>query len=144
MKRLAISAVLERAGKARTKVQKVEWLRENQSVPLMAILRLMYDENVEFLVPNSPPPYKKNASPDEGMMLYHEYRKLRIFVKGGGYDNLNQIKRESLFIGILEDVVDSDSELLCQMISRERVKGLTKETVEEAFPRIFLDPIKLS
>lgn len=144
MKRLPISTILERAGKARTKVQKVEWLRENQSVPLLAILRLMYDENIEFLVPNSAPPYKKNASPDEGMMLYHEYKKLRIFVKGGGYDNLKQPKRESLFIGMLEDLLDTDSEMLCQMICRERIKGLTKETVEEAFPRVFIDPIKLS
>jgi hypothetical protein len=144
MKKLAISTVLERAGKARTRKEKVDWLKQNQSVPLMAVLRLMYDENVEFLLPDVAPPYKKNASPDEGMMLYHEYRKLRIFVRGGGYDTLNQIKRETLFIGLLEDVCDSDSEMLCLMITGQRIKGLTKEAVEEAFPRIFLDPIKLS
>ena len=94
--------------------------------------------------PTTAPPYKENATSDEGMMLYHEARKLRIFVKGGGYDNLQQAKRESLFIGLLEDVCDEDSEMLCQMITREKVKGLTKQTVEEGLPRIFIDPLKLS
>lgn len=144
MRKLAISTILNRAGKMKTKKQKVEWLQSHDSVPMKTILRLMYDENIEFLLPDVPPPYKKNASPDEGMMLYHETRKLRIFVNGGGYDGLNQTKRESLFIGLLEDVCDEDSEMLCQMISREKIKGLTRATVEESFPRIFIDPIKLS
>ena len=107
-------------------------------------LRLLYDEGAEFLVPDEAPPYNKNQTPDEGMMLYHEFRKLRIFVRGGGYDNLNQTKRESLFIGLLEDVCESDADMLCKMITRQKIKGLTKTTVEEAFPRIFIDPIKLS
>lgn len=144
MARLPISEIVNQAGKLKSKKQKIEWLQKHDSVPLRIILRLWYDENIEFLVPDSAPPYKENATSDEGMMLYHEARKLRIFVKGGGYDNLNQAKRESLFIGLLEDVFDPDSEMLCQMITREKVKGLTKQTLEEALPRLFLDPLKLS
>lgn len=143
MRRLSLSTILNRAAKMRTKKQKTEWLRGNDSMPLRIVLRLMYDEDIQFLVPDEAPPYKKNATPDAGMMLYNEARKLRIFVKGGGYDNLNQIKRESLFIGLLEDISDDDSEMLCQMITRQRIKGLTKQNVEEAFPRIFIDPIKI-
>lgn len=142
--RKPISEIINQAGKLRSKAQKVEWLQKNDSVPLRIVLRLWYDENIEFLVPDSAPPYKENATSDEGMMMYHEARKLRIFVKGGGYDNLQQAKRESLFIGLLEDVCDEDSKMLCQMITREKVKGLTKQTLEDAFPRLFLDPLKLS
>lgn len=144
MKRLAISIVLERAAKMRSKKEKTEWLQANDSVPMRTCLRLLYDEGAEFLVPDEAPPYNKNQTPDEGMMLYHEFRKLRIFVRGGGYDNLNQTKRESLFIGLLEDVCESDADMLCKMITRQKIKGLTKATVEETFPRIFIDPIKLS
>lgn len=143
-RRLPISEIVKKAGALKSKQQKVKWLQDNDSVPLRIILRLWYDENIEFLVPDTPPPYKENATSDEGMMLYHEARKLRIFVKGGGYDNLQQAKRESLFIGMLEDVCDDDSEMLCQMITREKVKGLTKQTLEDALPRLFLDPLKLS
>lgn len=143
-RRLPISEIVKKAGTLRSKQQKVKWLQENDSVPLRIVLRLWYDENIEFLVPDTAPPYKENATSDEGMMLYHEARKLRIFVKGGGYDNLQQAKREALFIGMLEDVCDEDSEMLCQMITREKVKGLTKQTLEDALPRLFLDPLKLS
>lgn len=143
-RRLPISEIVKKAGALKSKQQKVKWLQDNDSVPLRIILRLWYDENIEFLVPDTPPPYRENATSDEGMMLYHEARKLRIFVKGGGYDNLQQAKRESLFIGMLEDVCDDDSEMLCQMITREKVKGLTKQTLEDALPRLFLDPLKLS
>lgn len=143
-RRLPLSEIVSKAGTLRSKKQKIEWLQQNDSVPLRTILRLWYDENIEWLVPDSAPPYKENATSDEGMMLYHETRKLRIYVKGGGYDNLNQTKREGLFIGLLEDVCDPDSEMLCRMISGEKQKGLTKQTVEDAFPRIFIDPIKLS
>ena len=144
MRRVPISEIVKKAGALRSKQEKVKWLQNNDSVPLRIILRLWYDENIEFLVPDTPPPYNKNATSDEGMMLYHEARKLRIFVKGGGYDNLQQAKREQLFIGMLEDVCDDDSEMLCQMITREKVKGLTKQTLEDALPRLFLDPLKLS
>ena len=144
MRRVPISEIVKKAGALRSKQEKVKWLQNNDSVPLRIILRLWYDENIEFLVPDTPPPYKKNATSDEGMMLYHESRKLRIFVKGGGYDNLQQAKREQLFIGMLEDVCDDDSEMLCQIITREKVKGLTKQTLEDALPRLFLDPLKLS
>jgi hypothetical protein len=143
-RRLPISEVVKKAGTLRSKQQKLKWLQENDTIPLRIILRLWYDENIEFLIPDSAPPYKEGATSDEGMMLYHEARKLRIFVKGGGYDNLEQAKRESLFIGLLEDVCDEDSEMLCQMITREKVKGLTKQTVEEGLPRIFIDPLKMS
>ena len=69
-------------------------------------------------------------------MLFKEARRLRIFIKGGGYDNLNQVKRENLFISLLQDVDDKDADLLCTMIAQKPIKGLTKETVLQAFPNL--------
>jgi hypothetical protein len=118
--------------------------QKNDVVPLRTVLRLVYDTNVEFLIPATPPPWKKNSLPDTDTMLYREARRLRIFVKGGGYDDLKQVKRESLFISLLEDINNEDAELLAKnMISHTPVKGLTKKTIEEAFPSLFTDPIKL-
>ena len=141
MIRLSISEILNKLSEIKNKDEKVTWLRKHDSVPLRTILRLMYDERVEFLIPNTPPPWKKNAYVGVEGMLYKEARRLRIFVKGGGYDSLNQVKRESLFISLLEDVDNSDAELLCQMIAQKPVKGLTKKTLEEAFPNLFTSSI---
>jgi hypothetical protein len=94
----------------------------------------MYDPSVEFLVPNTPPPWKKNSYVGVEGMLYKETRRLRIFVKGGGYDDLDQLKREQLFISLLEDIDNGDAELLCKMIAQKPLKGLSRAVVHEAFP----------
>lgn len=143
--KLAISEVLTGAGKLKTKKEKIEFLRQHDAVPVRSLLRLIYDTNVEFLLPDTPPPWKKNKLTDAHTMLYREARRLRIFVKGGGYDNIKQVKRESLFISLLEDVMNEDAELLANhMISHKPVKGLTRKTVEEAFPDLFTTPIQLT
>lgn len=141
MIRLSISEILNKTTELKSKDEKINWLRKNESQPLRTVLRLMYDERVEFLVPNTPPPWKKNAYVGVEGMLYKEARRLRIFVKGGGYEGLDQIKRESLFISLLEDIDNNDAELLCQMIAQKPIKGLTKKTIEEAFPNLFNSPI---
>jgi hypothetical protein len=142
--RLSISEILNKVSELKKKSEKIAWLQENDCMPLRSILRLTYDkENVEFLLPSSPPPWKKNNMElgTEGL-LYKETRRLRIFVKGGGYDDLNQVKRESLFISLLEDVNDDDADLLANnVISQTPIKGLTEKTLLEAFPDIYRSKI---
>ena len=143
--RLSISEILNKIAELKTKNEKIDWLKKNESIPLKTVLRLIYDDNIEFLVPNTPPPWKKNSYVGVEGMLYKETRRLRIFVKGGGYENLNQVKREGLFISLLEDIDNGDAELLAKhMISHTPVKGLTRKTLEEALPTLFTDKIQLA
>jgi hypothetical protein len=132
--KLSIAEIVNKATKLSTKQEKIEWLRNNDSVPLRTVIKCMYDKEVEFLIPSTPPPWKKNNYIDVQGMLYKEARRLRIFIKGGGYDNLNQVKREQLFISLLEDIDNEDAELLCKMIAQKPLKGLSKAIVMEAFP----------
>jgi hypothetical protein len=139
---LSLSEILNKACELKTNEEKITWLRENDSIPLRTVLKYMYDPSVEFLIPNTPPPWKKNSYVGVEGMLFKETRRLRIFVKGGGYDNLNQVKRENLFISLLEDIDNNDAELLCKMITQKPLKGLTYETVVEAFPGLIQDGVK--
>lgn len=133
--KLSISEIVNKAVDLKSNEEKVKWLRDNSSVPLQTVLRYTYDkDNVEFLIPNTSPPWKKNNYIGVEGMLYKEVRRLRIFIKGGGYDNLNQVKRENLFISLLEDIDNSDAELLCKMIAQKPIKGLPRSVIEEAFP----------
>lgn len=133
--RISISEIINKAPEFKTTQEKVEWLQKNDNVALRTILKYTYDKSVEFLVPDTPPPWKKNEYEDEAKsLLYREFRRLRIFIKGGGYDQLKQIKREQLFISLLEDVDNDDAEILCVMISKKPFKGLSLKTVQEAFP----------
>lgn len=145
MARDAISKILTKAGKEKTVKNKIAVLAENDSVPLRTILRLIYDDTIEYLVPDTPPPFKKNELNDLDTLLYREARRLKIFFRGGGYDDLNQIKRESLFISLLEDLDADDAQLLANnLISHTPVKGLTRKTVEAAYPELFTTPMDMS
>lgn len=133
--RLSISEIVEKAIKAKDKEAKIAVLKEYDCAPLRTVLKNMYDkENVEFLIPDTPPPWKKNDYVGVEGMLYKEARRLRIFVKGGGYEQLNNIKREQLFIALLEDIDNNDAELLCKMIAQKPLTGLPKSVVYAAFP----------
>jgi hypothetical protein len=133
--RLSISEIVNKACELKTEEEKVEWLRKNESIPLRTVLKFTYNtERIKFLLPNTPPPWKKNGYTGVEGMLYSEARRLGIFVEGGGYDNINKAKREHLFISLLEDVDDNDAELLCKMIQQKPLKGLKKEVVMKAFP----------
>jgi hypothetical protein len=134
--RLSISEIVNKACELKKKEEKVEWLKKNESVPLRTVLKLTYNtEQIKFLIPDTPPPWKKNGYTGVEGMLYNETRRLRIFVKGGGYDDMNQAKREHLFISLLEDIDDKDAELLVKMIQQKPLKGLPKDVVMEAFPQ---------
>lgn len=135
--RMSISEIIGSAGKVKSKKEKIEILQKNQSVPLQTILKLTYDPSVEWLLPDSEPPYNPSEAAESHGMLYSHARRLRIFHKGGGYDNLNQVKREALFIELLESVDKGDAQVLVDMIVKRKLKGLTDKTVLEAFPGLF-------
>ena len=133
---LSISEIVTKAGELKTEAEKIEWLRKNESIPLRTVLKFTYDtDRVKFLVPNTPPPWKKNGYVGVEGMLYKEARRLGIFVQGGGYDNINQVKREQLFISLLEDIDDKDAVLLTKMIQQKPLKGLPKSVIVKAFPQ---------
>jgi hypothetical protein len=135
--RISISEILAGAGAEKSAKAKVAFLQKHDNQPLRTIISYTYDGNIKFLVPDSPPPWNENEYEDEAKsLLYTEARRLRIFVKGGGYDNLNQIKREQLFISLLEDVDNDDAKTLVQMISKKPFKGLSKKVITEAFPNL--------
>jgi len=133
--RKSITEIITEAGSFSKKQDKINFLREWDNPALRIILNYTYNDGIKFLIPNSAPPWKPNEFEDEAKsLLYREARRLRIFIEGGGYDNLNQIKREQLFISLLEDVDNDDAHTLVHMISKKSFKGLTKKAVMEAFP----------
>lgn len=132
--KLSISEIVNKAAELKTEKEKIAWLQQNNNAALRMVLKYTYDPNVEFLVPNTAPPWKRNAYVGVEGMLYAEARRLKIFIKGGGYDNLNQVKREQLFISLLEDIDNGDAELLCKMIMKKPLKGLSKAIVKASFP----------
>ena len=69
--------------------------------------------------------------------LRKEWTKLYNFVKGGN-DSLNSLRRETMFIQILEGLHPLDAEILCLVKDKKLYDKykITKENVSEAYPDI--------
>jgi hypothetical protein len=133
---LSISEILKEAGKL-PKAKKIDFLRKHDSLSLRQVLRVIYDPKIEWLLPDTPPPWKKNGYTGVEGMFYKETRRLKIFIKGGGYDNVDRVKRENLFISLLQDIDDNDAELLAGALSKKPLGGLTEAVLLEAFPGLY-------
>jgi hypothetical protein len=66
--------------------------------------------------------------------LINDCRKLIYFVEGGS-PNLKAIRRETMFVEMLESVAPADAVLLCALKEKKLpYKGITVDLVREAFP----------
>jgi len=137
--KLLISEVLQKVSNAKTKVEKVKLLRQYNTPALRSLLIANYDDSVISMLPKGEVPYVPNDAPagTEHTKLEHEFRKLYLFFKGGS-NSLQQSKRESLFIQMLEGLHEDEARVLCLVKDKTLGKKykITKACVEEAFPSI--------
>ena len=91
------------------------------------------------MIPEGSVPYTPNEAPagTDHARLEHEYRGLYRFCKGGA-DTLPSLKRETMFIQLLEGLHESEAELLCLVKDHKLTDKyrITHAVVKEAFPSI--------
>ena len=134
-----IHEILELVGEQRTKAKRVEILKEYRDDSLTAILIWNFDERVKSAVPEGQVPYKENEVPvgTDHTSLRREWKNLYHFIKGGN-DELSGLRRETMFIQMLEGLHPEEAKIICLVKDKrltERYK-LTKEIVSAAFPDI--------
>lgn len=139
MRKKGISEILEEVSKFKKKEERIEALRKHgDNRALLQILQYAYDPRIKWLLPEGTPPFKKNEYLDQESNLYSEMRRLYLFIEGGN-PSLTTLKREMLFIGLLETVAPADAQLLCAAKDKKLpYKTVTKEIVNEAFPGLLL------
>lgn len=138
-KRLLISEVLQKVHNAKTKAEKISLLQKHNSTALRQLLIWNYDESVESMIPEGDVPYNPNDAPagTDHTRLEQEYRNFYRFVKGGD-NRLKPLKRESMFIQLLEGLHESEAEVLCLVKDKKLTDKfrITFKVVQEAFPQI--------
>jgi len=137
--RLLISEILRKVSNAKTKKEKIDLLRKHNSTALRQILIINFDESVVSMLPEGDVPYTPNDAPagTDHTRLEQEYRGLYRFFKGGA--KLPSLKRESMFVQLLEGLSADEAELLCLAKDgriNEKYKRITKAVISEAFPSI--------
>jgi hypothetical protein len=129
--------ILEAAGKAKTKEERISILRKHESWALKDVLRASYDQTVIFTIPNGAPPYEPNLPESTPSNLLRKNTDFRYIVKGGTGDTLPAFKREKIYIGLLESIHPKDAEVVINMVNRKKpAKGITEKVVKEAFPNL--------
>lgn len=140
-RKLEVYEILEKVENAKTKQDKIAVLQANDVMPLLDVLRGTFDETIQWNLPDGTPPYTPNNEESYPSSLLRQHRNFKYFVKGlRESSRLNPIRRERMFIDILEAIHPKDAELLVSMINKKSpVKGLTKSLVKEAFPQLIRD-----
>lgn len=128
--------VITELNKKKSKADKISILKQNETWALKDYIRGSMDPTIQWLLPQgAAPPYTACEPHNTPSSLFRETKKLAYFAKGSPRGaNLNQIKRERMFISMLESIDPGDALLMIDMINKKTPDGLTKAIVDEAFP----------
>ena len=137
--RLLLSEVLRKVSNAKTKQEKINLLRKYNSNALRQVMIINFDDSLISLMPEGEVPYTPNDAPPgtDHTRLEHEYKGLYRFFKGGA--KLPSMKRESMFVQLLEGLSAEEAELLVLVKDgrmNDQYKRITKAVISEAFPSI--------
>ena len=159
--------VFNAASKQRSKAKKVEVLKRYAHDSIMTVLIWNFDETAISVLPPGDVPYGTNrednsmtgtlsdkindavgkmaemgsnslGSQDQGKStIRKEYSKFYNFVKGGN-DSLSNLRRETMFINILEGLHPLEAEILVLVKDKKLTDKykITKEIVSAAYPQI--------
>ena len=159
--------VLEAASKQRTKAKKVEVLQRYKHPSIVTIFVWNYDTSIITLLPEGDVPYGNTGedqqtsgtlsdkindavgkmaemgstslgSQDQGKAsIRGEYQKFYNFCKGGN-PSLSNLRRETMFINILEGLHPLEAEVLILVKDKnlESKYKISKEVISTAYPEI--------
>jgi len=159
--------ILNIVSSQKTNIKKVEALKKFEHPSLKTVFIWNFDETVVSLLPPGEVPYaatnEQNSfsgtlsdkiddavskmvelgsnslgSQDQGKSsIRKEYTKFYNFVKGGN-DSLTSLRRETMFINILQGLHPLEAEIVCLIKDKNLQKKykITKEIVSEAYPDI--------
>ena len=132
-----ISEIFTKINNAKDKPKKIEVLRKYDTPGMRMILKGAFDPKIEWELPEGTPPYIENEAPagTEHTFLEVEARRLYNFAKGGN-NTINKIRKETLFIQMLEGLHASEAKVLIDVKNKslnKTYKGLTSDMVKEAF-----------
>ncbi len=108
---------------------------------LMQIIHATFHPEVKFLLPEGAPNFTKlEKSVDAQGTLYREAKKMYLFIDGLSPE-MHQLRRETLFVQLLESVDPEDADLLIAMKDKKMpYKGITYDLVHSTFPGLLPDP----
>ena len=114
-------------------------MKQYEDLSLKAILIWNFDPSVISVIPAGPVPYKENEVPvgTDHTSLRREYKNLYHFIKGGN-DSLSSLRRETMFIQMLEGLHPEEAKIICLVKDKQLQTqyNINLDVVKEAYPDI--------
>lgn len=138
---MLVSEIFDKVCKGKTKKDRVRILQENQNQAVFAVLQINYNPTYKMLLPEGAPPFKKEEDKPIGYQqtnLLNELRRFYIWLDPS--QNIPALKRETLFVEMLEGLHVSEADLIVAAKDKKLTsiyKQLTEAVAREAFPTIF-------
>ena len=138
MYQLSYHEILTKVNNAKDKPKKIEVLQKYDTKELRMLMKLAFDPKLKWLLPETLPPYKVNEAPlgtTDHLWLKSEINRVFHFLEGGN-PQLTTMKRENMFVQMLEALSAEEAKVLLQAKDKElnkHYKGLTANLVKEAF-----------
>ena len=134
-----MNEILELVDEQKTDEKKIAILKEYECDILKSLFIWNFDDSVISLLPPGTVPYKPNENPlgTDHSSLRREQRSLYNFVKGGN-DQLSTIRRETIFIQMLEGLHPKEADIVIAVKdgNLEDMYDVPFEVVEDAYPDI--------
>ena len=133
MPEVNVVETLEMVSKAKTREEKRQILKDRENFATKAILQLNYHPDVKWKIPKGAPPYTPNENQADAS-LHYEVKKLDYYVDPSPH-NLPMLRREAMFVQLLERLTPKDAKLLIDMKDKKiSYKGLSYKLVRDTWP----------
>ena len=135
----SVAEIFSEASKLKAKKDKVDFLSQYKNRRDMEhIIKGAYHPAIVWLVPDGPLPEGVQFSDVPAVdladdRLIRAHRQFQYLVKGG--PDMQQSKREDIYLNILRSVHESEAKLLMSVVSKKLpYKGMTRALMLEVFP----------
>ena len=142
----SVPQILEEVERTVGRENKIKVLKAYEHQVLRGILQINFDPRVKVNLPEGEPPFKKDTSIPVGYSesnLYTEFRRFYIWLDAGV--NLTKMRKEQLFLQMLEGLHWTESELVCLAKDRKiqtKYKSIKEDLVREAYPDLMPPKVK--
>ena len=138
MPEVNVAETLEMVGKAKTREEKRQILKDRDNFATKALLQLNYHPDVKWKIPKGAPPYTPSENQADAS-LHFEVKKLDYYVDPSPHD-IPMLRRESMFVQLLERLDPKDAKLIIAMKDKKiTYKGLSYKLVKDTWPDLLPD-----
>lgn len=130
MRTLGIGEIFRKISEAETKEERVAVMRKHWHPAIDKFSYFALDPSVVWDLPEGEPPFKVNVYLDQENNLMHEVRRIPLFQLRPN-DNVPQVRKQTLFIQLLENMSSDDAESLLAMKDKTLPFGINPALIWE-------------